>query len=157
MMCTDPQPMSEVENCGFKNVLKKARPKYKMPSRTYFSNTILPDIYERSVRKIKEAISEPSFISFTTVILIFRPDNNNEIFISLTAHWVSNEFEFKYLYLYSQALPGSHTAQNIAIQMKKMLENWEISSEKIHAVLRDNAVNKIIKNKIKYKYKWRKQ
>jgi hypothetical protein len=44
-MATDIQPLSVVENCGFQRLMALLAPKYKIPSRKYFTETSLPAIY----------------------------------------------------------------------------------------------------------------
>ena len=45
MLAVDCQPLSMVEDVGFKRVLQILEPHYKCPSRKYFTDTIIPKIY----------------------------------------------------------------------------------------------------------------
>ena len=46
-IATDIQPLSVVENIGFKRLINKIQPRYKIPSRIYFSNTLMPKMMEQ--------------------------------------------------------------------------------------------------------------
>jgi len=44
MLAVDCQPLSVVEDVGFKRVLQALEPQYKCPSRKYFTDVIVPKI-----------------------------------------------------------------------------------------------------------------
>ena len=47
MIAVDDQPFSIVSDVGFTRLLNYLEPRYKLPSRKYFSETLIPDMYER--------------------------------------------------------------------------------------------------------------
>ena len=47
MIAIDCQPVSIVDHEGFKSLISILEPKYRMPSRKYFSETIIPSIANR--------------------------------------------------------------------------------------------------------------
>ena len=57
MMAVDYQPYSLVGDAGFRKVLKVAEPRYILPSRITFSRSIIPNMYESEVGKMKLLIS----------------------------------------------------------------------------------------------------
>jgi len=64
-----------------------------------------------------------------------------ESLLSLTAHWISADFEKVSAVLHVLTLEGSHTGVCICEKFTEMLSNWNISKEHVHLVLRDNASN----------------
>lgn len=106
MICLDNQPYSIVHNEGFKRLIVHAFPLYTMPSRTYFTNNIIPDIYSRLREKIIQSVQKAEFISFTSDI--WTCQENNESFISLTGHWL----EPKTLERYNAVLNCEHFSGN---------------------------------------------
>jgi len=46
LIALDLQPLSIVENKGFKELLTILQPRFKIPSRYYFTNHILPELYD---------------------------------------------------------------------------------------------------------------
>jgi len=66
MLALDNEAINIVERRGFVRLLKAALPRYKVPSRPYFSEKIIPDIYNKIVEKIKKLLSDANSISFTS-------------------------------------------------------------------------------------------
>ncbi|KAF9415444.1 hypothetical protein HW555_006866, partial [Spodoptera exigua] len=74
--------------------MQKAVPRYKLPSRTYMTEKIIPDIYDRIIKKIMEKILNAAAVSITSDI--WTCDHNNESFLSFTAHWISPDFKLEH-------------------------------------------------------------
>lgn len=60
--------------------------------------------------------------------------------LSLTAQWITEDFEKRQVILHSQEFPGSHTAEALVAKYKDMLQAWDIPEEKVHVVLCDNTI-----------------
>ena len=61
----------------------------------------------------------------------------------LTAHWLTELFDKRSSVLHVQPLQESHTGEYLGVIYKRMLDHWEISIDKVHLVLRDNAANMV--------------
>jgi hypothetical protein len=46
MIAMDLQPFSLVENPGFRNLMRQLEPRYDVPTRHYFTRTLIPLVYE---------------------------------------------------------------------------------------------------------------
>lgn len=46
MIAMDIQPLSVVEDQGFRELIKLLQPKYQLPGRMYFTENLMPKIYE---------------------------------------------------------------------------------------------------------------
>lgn len=46
MIATDIQPFSVVDDAGFRELVQKLQPKYSIPSRKYFTDKMMPEMYE---------------------------------------------------------------------------------------------------------------
>ncbi|KAJ8954760.1 hypothetical protein NQ317_003760 [Molorchus minor] len=66
MIALDNQPISCVEDIGFRNLIRKLKPKYNMPSRKYFADNIIPRIYNDTRSEIKKGVLSAAAISVTT-------------------------------------------------------------------------------------------
>lgn len=66
MIAVDLQPISLVENQGFRNLMKEALPRYELPSRKYFTERVLNDMYEHAKRQVMDRVSSEEHLSFTT-------------------------------------------------------------------------------------------
>ena len=56
----------------------------------------------------------------------------NVSYISLTAHWLNKNFEYKHRVLHCREIEGDHTGQNIYIFIQGMLSNWKITIDSDH-------------------------
>ena len=65
MLEIDMEQFSKVENRGFRNLLNKLEPIYSIPSRTTFSISIIPEMFEREQNGVKEEINS----KFTSLAL----------------------------------------------------------------------------------------
>ena len=139
MIALDNQPFTLTEDRGFIELMAHLQPKYMIPSRKYFTETMLPMSYKALQEAVMKEVYETQFLSFTSDI--WSSSSSHESFISLTAHWITNEFEKKDCVLHCKHFPGSHTGINIAAAFESMLTEWKIETEKIHIILRDAAYN----------------
>lgn len=142
MIALDDQPFSVVENVGFRGLMEYVEPRYKMPSRRYFSDVCLPELYNVVATRIHELLaSDIPAISFTTDI--WSSDVSPMSMLSLTAQWIDVDFNLIKAVLHSQEFTGSHTASAISEEFEKMFDKWKIDKSKVHAVVRDNARNMV--------------
>ena len=90
------QPISVVEDVGFRQVLRTLEPRYQCPSRKYFTETIIPKIYSGMKEEVLKllnnsnvaiACTERNYVSFTSNA--WSSDVNNTSLLSLLAHWIA--------------------------------------------------------------------
>ena len=65
----------------------------------------------------------------------------NESYISLTAHWLNENFEFKHCVLHCREIEGEHTGRNNCNYIQDTLSNWDTTLDRVNVFLRDNARN----------------
>ena len=135
------QPLSVVENAGFKQLMHTAEPRFKIPSRPYFTNTVIPAMYTRKRVKTENVLSSVQYCSVTTDIRTAQ--HSTRSYISLTVHCVTSSWELASYCLSTKELPGEHTATNISTAIQEMLNDWNIDTEKVVAVVTDNARNMV--------------
>lgn len=139
MMALDNQPFSIVEDSGFKRLIEHLAPKYKIPSRKFFSTTMLDKLFNECRLEISNSLQNMIFASFTSDI--WTCSGNNESFISFSVHWIDTDFELKHAVLNSKHFPLSHTSDHIANEFRVMLTNWNILPSQLHLIITDNAAN----------------
>lgn len=141
MIARDSQPYTVVENAGFRELMSAALPRYKMPGRTFFADKGIPSLFESVKGKIKTAIQMAmeggDYISFTTDI--WSRSAGKGAMMSLTAHYTCKDGKPRVLCI--APFTGSHTGQAISDLLIKLLGEWSIPSEKVHAVVTDNGAN----------------
>src|ERR1700755_696080 len=109
MKAVDIQPYSFTSDIGFQRLIAKLCPNYRIPSRKYFIDKIILDIFMKVKAKIQTSLNEISSLSLTTDI--WTASTNNAPFLSVIGHWLSDEFEQCRAVLRVVIFPGSHTAE----------------------------------------------
>jgi hypothetical protein len=140
MMALDCQPFSIVEDEGFKRLMKLVAPKYALPSRKYFSSTLLTEMYDHLRVNVGKALVPPSceFIALTTDE--WSADSAPGVaLLSLTAHWIDEKFNRCHAMLHAQNLEEGHTGDYLGKVLTDMLADWNLLKNRVQYVLRDNA------------------
>lgn len=137
MVISDLQPFSIVEDGGFRELLKELEPSYVIPSRPTFSKSLMPAKYEEKVQKLKELINTAEHITLTTD---GWTSINTEGYVAVTAHFITNDWQFYCCLLSCFGYGGRHTADNLAQELRRVTQEWSIS-DKVYAIATDNAAN----------------
>lgn len=122
MIAIDCQPVSIVDHKGFKSLVSTLEPKYQMPSRKYFLETIIPSIANKIKADIATQLQEGAeCLSFTNDC--WSSDVNSDALLSFTAHWVDGSFQRRSAVLHAQELSERHTGEYIAVKITKCWKN----------------------------------
>ena len=89
-MAKDLRPFSVVDDDGFDQLINCLDSRYKLPSRTYFSDKLIPSLYDEVKQGVHKKIQDAFAISLTTDGWTSRA---TESYITFTAHLVTSEFE----------------------------------------------------------------
>ena len=114
-------------------------PNYKIPSRKYVKDQILQDIYNNVKEKIQNEINSAKFISFTSDG--WTANTSNISFLSFTAHWINENYKQESAIIRVVPFNESHNSSNISEILQDAMNQFEIPSNKVHVILRDNAAN----------------
>ncbi|KAM3876933.1 E3 SUMO-protein ligase ZBED1-like [Diretmus argenteus] len=135
----DIRPYSIVENVGFRYMLKILEPRYTLPSRTHFTDTAIPALYRETKAQVMASMSKASRVamtcdSWTSVA--------TESFLTVTAHYVSEDWQIVSHVLQTRAVTESHTGPHLAELLSGVVDEWQLS-EKDVVLVSDNAANMI--------------
>ena len=97
--------------------------------------------YDEVKQSVREKLEKAQFISLTTDMWT----GCNHGYISLSAHFVGDDWEMHHHCLQTREVVSSHTVENLAEEIRYSLDKWDIS-EKVVMVTTDNGQN--IKNAI---------
>nr|XP_004213102.1 zinc finger BED domain-containing protein 4-like [Hydra vulgaris] len=140
-MALDNQPFTLVEDTGFNNLMNHLEPRYCMPSRKFFSKTIIPQLYMELNNKISDKLIKTDYISFSSDI--WTCPISHESFISLSTHSIDKDFNRFDVVLHASHFPESHIGINISKKLESMWDSWKIQAERRHILVRDGASNMI--------------
>ncbi|XP_017261968.1 E3 SUMO-protein ligase ZBED1-like [Kryptolebias marmoratus] len=136
-ICKDLRPYSVVENKGFKNMLKILEPRYAIPTRKYMTEVAVPSLYTEVKTDVLESLKSAERVALTCDGWTSRA---TDPYVTITSHFISDEWELVSNVLQTRPLHGSHTGSNIANLLTEAINEWGITG-KVPAVVTDNAAN----------------
>ena len=137
----DVQPFSVVDNLGFRRIMAKAEPRYKIPSSKYFATTLIPEIHTSIKNKVRGMVSSQTSMSFTSDA--WSDPSVGVALLSLTAHWITVDFQRKQAILAASPLEESHTGDYLGGMLIQILGEYNIEKSAVHVLLRDSGANMI--------------
>jgi len=136
-ICKDYRPFAVVEGEGFKRLIKKLAPSYKIPSVTTFKNT-LDNKY-----KVTKGILQSCLLAAPHVSITFdawTETKNEKSFLGLTVHYLKGTSLKSHCFAVAE-LNERHTAHYIREILEKIFSDWQIDKSKIVTVVTDNGAN----------------
>ena len=113
----DLRPIAVVKGCGFNKLLTCLEPGYTVPSRMFVINS-LKQQYSIMKQKLQESLSIRN-LAITSDIWASRA---TEAYMTITAHYISDEWKMKSNVLCTSAMAERHTGANIALRIQEVLE-----------------------------------
>ena len=133
LIAVDDQPFSIVNNEGFRALMHGVEPRYKLPSESYLRQVAVPEMCRTLKTKVAEVVGDVQHISLTTDT--WTTSMCSESLMSLTGHWLDDDFTRRSAILQTSHLPGSHTAANIKTKFNEMVEDWKLT-EKVRVCIK---------------------
>lgn len=93
---------------------------------------------------MKAQLDDAVDITITTDIWTSR---KTEGYLTLTAHFLSSSWDLRSVVLNTVRIRDSHTGENIASEIRSVLEHWGIVS-KVSTLVTDNAANMISASRV---------
>lgn len=118
MLAKDMCPIRTVSNPGFQKRIKTLEKHYMLPSRKYFCGVALPGLYDKCCAEVEKDVATADY--FATTIDLWS-SHRMEPYISLTLHYIDEDFTMKTECLQTAFFPSDHTGVNIADGLKQAL------------------------------------
>ncbi|XP_067281156.1 E3 SUMO-protein ligase ZBED1-like [Pseudorasbora parva] len=131
-------PVNTVSRDGFVSLINKLDRRYQMPSRNYFSQVAIPQMYDTCVKTVSTELRQVEFYASTTDLWSSR---TTEPYMSFTVHFLTQDFELKARCLGVVYFPESHTSENIAHGLREVLASWNLKEENQVSITTDNGAN----------------
>lgn len=133
LIVKDLQPFQIVENSGFCEYSKALNADYQLPNRKKLA-LMVDEKYKLVSESLKHELHDISYLALTSDI--WTSDSNKSL-ISLTAHYIY-QYKLKSVVISTSEIQLHHTAENIALAIQDVMDQWEISS-KVVTIVTDNA------------------
>ncbi|XP_059902138.1 E3 SUMO-protein ligase ZBED1-like [Gadus macrocephalus] len=137
----DMRPYSVVQNKGYKHMLNVLEPRYDIPSRTHFSDNIVPGLYEQEKKKVVDELAVAPSVALTTDGWTSR---GTVSYVTISAHFITADWEMRSPVLQTRPLYENHTGSHLAQVLTQAVEEWKIKRPTTNIpVTTDNAKNLI--------------
>lgn len=147
MICRDCQPISIVDDEGFKYLLKVTAPLYKVPSRRTI-DTLLASKYGYISGLLKAELGKVPYVCLTTDI--WTETHTTRSFLGITAHFISSSFlepktelQLQNVTIGAFELTDRHTGEHLAYELTAKCSEWNINKDKVTTVVTDGGGNMV--------------
>ncbi|RXN35711.1 zinc finger BED domain-containing 1-like protein [Labeo rohita] len=137
-ICKDMMPTHIVSKDGFRRLIQTLDKRYQLPSRTHFTRFAIPEMYEKCKAGVEHELKQVKYFATTTDMWSSR---TMEPYMSLTVHYVNDNFEMKSRCLQTAFFPEDHTGENISEGLKEALASWGLCEEQQVSITTDNGTN----------------
>lgn len=134
------QPYNLVERKPFIDMVKSLNPRYKLPSRKYFSKTGIPKLYNDTVEKMQQELArvKEEEVSITTDCWTSVA---NTPYIAVTVHFIDDQWNLRSACLSCAHFEVNHTYTNISDMLTSILSDWNLNIKNIACCTTDNGSN----------------
>ena len=140
MIEKDMMPISTTDGEGFRELMHFMEPGYNIPSRATVT-TRLEARYKNKKTELKTQLSAAN-VALTTDCWTAL---TTESYITMTCHYIENDWQLKSAVLLTESLSERHTADNLADKLNQAVESWGLTGRVI-ACVHDNARNIVSAN-----------
>ena len=139
-LARDILPIATVDKPGFRAMLHKFNPRYKLPSRNHFTKVCIPNLVSETRSMIEKQIAVGNVGCYSATTDLWSSAAGDP-YITLTCHAINQQWELKSYCLQTNYLPQDHTAVNIKEVLNETLQLWKLDPGKLMGVTTDSASN----------------
>ena len=92
-ICQGLQPLRVVDEVSFRGLLEIAEPRFQLPHRTHFTDKVIPAKYRAVRASVENQLATIEQCTMTTDL--WTSQHQQRAYISLTVHFVDDDFELK--------------------------------------------------------------
>lgn len=147
----DLRPVNLVNGQGFQKLIAYLEPGYKLPSATHFTK-VIEHKYEEIKQKLKNTMQEVEGLSVTADLWCSMA---NDAYLSLTAHFITDEWAMQSVCLGTMPVSDRHTGVNIVSWIEDKLAEFSIDPVRVVGFVHDSASNMKLSGQLLHeKYGW---
>lgn len=135
-VCEDMRPINVIYGSGFQAFVHELEPRFKIPCFRTISGQItkLYDTTKDGIRGMlrgeKLGLTTDGWSSLAT-----------ESYVTVTAHFIDEDWEMRNVVLDTSELQTAHTAANVSTCIDSILQEYQVERESVLAITTDNATN----------------
>ena len=114
MICVDLQPLSIVEDIGFRRLMSTSEKRYVIPCRKTFRTKLIPELYQAILEKLRLAVKEHCVDGGTVCISTYAwSARTASSYVTYNLHIITSSFEMKAYNVGTFEFKSDHTADNL--------------------------------------------
>ncbi|XP_077403110.1 E3 SUMO-protein ligase ZBED1-like isoform X1 [Vanacampus margaritifer] len=128
--------LNTVEKEGFKQMVRTLDHRYEVPSRKYFSQVAIPNLYQKHKAKLETDLGAVRYFAATTDMWFSR---TMEPYFGMTVHFISDDWVLQSHCLQTSYFPDDHTGELLAAGLQEVLDSWGLPENKLVAITTDDG------------------
>ncbi|XP_041361015.1 E3 SUMO-protein ligase ZBED1-like [Gigantopelta aegis] len=104
-------------------MVEQLDPRYQLPSRTYFAETVIPNMYQECRADVISSLKDVP-VALTTDGWTSRATQS---YVTITTSHITEDWNLKSFVLQTRELPESHTGVNIAQVLTDAISEWGLN------------------------------
>ena len=132
---SDLESISVVESKALEATYQNLDHQYTLPSRRYMLDNVLTPMWLETKEVVRQFLYDADSVALTTDCWTSLAQHS---YITMTCHVIDKEMNLQSFVLDTLAMDVSHTSENLLLEVRKILDNWEISDKNI-VFVSDNA------------------
>ena len=128
-------PISTVDGIGFRRLINSMEPRYTIPSRKHFTETVFLKMYDVAKSNLQSEINQIENIAITHDMWTSA---NTESYGTTTCHYITDTWEMKGVVLETKKMDGHHSSENISQELESTRKAWNLPQP---VAVSDNAAN----------------
>ena len=116
-------PISTVEGVGFRRLINSMEPRYTIPSRKHFTETVFLKMYDVAKSNLQSKINQIENIAITHDMWTSA---NTESYGTTTCHYITDTWEMKGVVLETKKMDGHHSSENISHELESTRKAWNL-------------------------------
>lgn len=133
-------PLWTVDKPEFRNLLQQLEPRFKCPSRKYFTSVAIPETYNNMKADL---VHEFKGIKFFSCTMDGWSSIAGDPYLSLTIHYINAEWQLVAKCLSTMYVPQSHTGDTLSDFVKETLDEYGLNKRDMAYITTDSAANNI--------------
>lgn len=140
---SDMRPLGIVNDPGFRELLHFLEPGFTVPSRTTVTKMVRQR-HEKSKKELIGKLKDAKAVSITTDGWTSKAVMS---FVTYTVHFINPSWDLDSFVLETSQFEGSHTADNLATEVKAIVEKFAIPATALQCIVHDEAANAVAAGK----------
>lgn len=133
-------PIYTVDKPAFRNLLHQLEPRFTCPSRKYFTTKAIPEMYNDMKGNL---VSDLKNVKYYSCTMDGWSSIAGDPYLSLTIHYIDNNWQLVTKCLSTMYVPQSHTAETLFDFVIEGLRDYDLDKDNMAYMTTDSAANNV--------------